>query len=98
MFERQSEPMPNSGMHEREGILLSNRPDIRSGSCGIHNIYDVDPTLVHLHGHTVSDSIDGEVIKSMVTPGRPVESDGIGKPESCRIQSRIPMLRQIGGI
>jgi predicted AlkP superfamily phosphohydrolase/phosphomutase len=98
VFERQSEPMPNSGVHERAGILLADGPGFQPGGRGTHDIYDVAPTLVHLHEHAVPDSMDGKVIKPMVASDRPVKWDAIQKPEFRRVRSRVFMLRQLGRI
>jgi predicted AlkP superfamily phosphohydrolase/phosphomutase len=98
VFERQTALMPNSGMHEREGVLLADGPDISAGAGGQNDIYDVAPTILHLQGKTVPESMDGSVIEELIEDDRPVTRGPVEKPEKRRIQSRVLALRQLGRI
>lgn len=98
VFERQTDMMPNSGMHERPGILVASGPDVMSGGRGKHDIFDVAPTLLHLHGAPVPEQMDGTVIKSMTAVDRPIEYTNVHKNERRRIRNRVLSLRQLGHI
>lgn len=98
VFSKRTNPMPNSGQHEPEGIFVASGPDVRSMDRAHPNhITDVAPTILRLHGYGVPEAMDGTPISECL---RTIASDPkrSHKPESQRIRNRIISLKQLGQI
>lgn len=51
-----------NGGHNREGIFIASGPDVASGSDSKARIYDIAPTLLHLHDQPIPEEMDGDVL------------------------------------
>ncbi|OSO97485.1 hypothetical protein B9H04_12965 [Halorubrum ezzemoulense DSM 17463] len=99
VFERKTGPMPNSGVHEQAGILIAEGPDIANVERReTDGIADVAPSILHLLGHSVPESIDGTVITEMEATGREPVSSNVQKAEKRHVQDRVLALKQLGMI
>ncbi|WP_336337135.1 alkaline phosphatase family protein [Haloarcula brevis] len=100
IFTRKTGPMPNSGVHEREGILIANGPDIATsdGRAERNGIADVAPTLLHLLGYPIPENMDGTVILGLDTSDRTPAYTDHKKSEKKHVESRVLTLKQLGRI
>jgi len=98
-FTRQTQPMPNSGMHMPSGIVIANGPDFVSGVRGDkRSIVDVAPTLAHLVGGQVPTKMDGDPIVEALSSEHGPTRANIEVPERTRVRRRVLMLKQLGRI
>jgi predicted AlkP superfamily phosphohydrolase/phosphomutase len=95
-FSRQTQPMPNSGMHMPAGVFIANGPDFESGVRGdAQSITDVAPTLLHLLEGQVPNAMDGEpVVEALADQTSPVRAD-FQITERNHIRRRVLMLKQL---
>lgn len=98
VFDQKTNHMPNTGVHEREGILIASGPDIvgSDGRAEPNDIVDVAPTVLRLFGYDTPSRIDGKPIAGMLSsqePGRPAV-----KTERQRVRNRILSMKQLGEI
>jgi|AntDeeMinimDraft_4_1070355.scaffolds.fasta_scaffold00402_12 predicted AlkP superfamily phosphohydrolase/phosphomutase len=96
-FKKKTEAMPNSGVHEREGILIAHGPSIKqnaSVSESSHDIIDVGPTILKMHGYAPGQNFDGTAIDEAL-----VESSAGDRfaeyREKARIRDRVLSLHQL---
>lgn len=91
--------MPNTGVHEREGIFVTDGPEISANSHGSrpeHDIQDVAPTVLTLYGYSPPDAMDGSVMKTAI---RDVTTTELGeKSEKQRIRNSVLALKQVRDI
>jgi len=98
-FLRQTESMPNSGMHVPTGILIANGPKFSSGVRGSErSIMDVAPTLTHMINGVVPTRMDGDPIIEAVESDADSIRINVNMPEKTHIRRRILMLKQLGRI
>ena len=100
VFSKKTYPMPNSGVHEHDGIFVAAGPDVEPNDerpDGSHDIVDVAPTVLQLNGYNPPDSFDGTAIEAAI--GR---ADGDLRPadraERRRIADRVLAMKQLGYI
>lgn len=58
-----------NGGHNREGIFIASGPGIESGSDLEARIYDIAPTLLHLHDRPIPEKMDGNVLFDVFESG-----------------------------
>lgn len=100
VFHRKDGAMPNSGVHEREGIFVASGPAFldRGRQQEANDIVDIAPTLLHMYGYPVPADMDGEVVTDALSNPGMVEHRKISKGEHQRIRDRVLSLKQLGGI
>ena len=54
-----------SGDHRLEGVIIASGPAFESGNISA-SVYDIAPTLLHLHGCPIPEEMDGSVLHSML--------------------------------
>jgi len=95
LFERKEEAMPNSGVHEREGILVADGPNVRpNDDRGRHDIVDVAPTVLQMNGYAAPGHFDGGPIERALVNG----TGDLTAPrygERSRIENRVLTLKQL---
>lgn len=98
------EPPPSltfSGIHRRDGVLITYGPDIKQGhEIQGAKIYDVAPTILHMFGLPVPDDMDGEVLKEIFNKGselaqREVKYHKVDE-ERGKVKDRIRKLSKSG--
>jgi hypothetical protein len=78
--------MPNSDVHEQEGILIADGPDIANiERRETDGIADVAPSILHILGYSITESLDGTVVTEMETKSREVIYSDRQKPENGHI-------------
>ncbi len=100
IISRRDGAMPNSGVHEREGIFAASGPaftDTERAETPL-DIVDVAPTLLHAYDYTVPNDMDGRVVTEALTTDRPVDSGTVEKGERTRVRDRVLSLKQLGKI
>jgi predicted AlkP superfamily phosphohydrolase/phosphomutase len=99
IFSERTNPMPNSGQHEPEGIFVASGPDVRSTERGDpHHITDVAPTIFRLHGYDVPETMDGTPMSECLRTDVDDNSKRPHKSESQRIRNQVISLKQLGRI
>jgi predicted AlkP superfamily phosphohydrolase/phosphomutase len=58
-----------NGGHNRDGIFIASGPGIESGSSLDARIYDIAPTLLHLHDQPIPEEMDGDVLFDIFESG-----------------------------
>lgn len=97
-----------SGGHKREGIVIVSGPNATEGAELDARIFDIAPTLLHLHDSTVPEEMDGEVLFNAFDSGSterfvekaPLEAlvtsgDAIGRDDKEQVQERLEDLGYI---
>lgn len=90
---------PNTGHHEPEGVFVASGPDFRSRELSSPlSIHDIAPTLLHLYGYDLPESMDGTVAADCLAMSEPVTHTPSSKPERRRVADRVLTLKQLGRI
>lgn len=96
-FSHNTEVMPNSGCHARDGIFIASGPGIRGSKIsGGLELRDVAPLLLYLHGYTIPDRMDGQVPEGVVDRDEPPEIVTRTKPEKHIIKDNIARMKALG--
>jgi predicted AlkP superfamily phosphohydrolase/phosphomutase len=87
-------PSPaRSGGHNREGILIASGPDIAASETMAASIYDIAPTVLHLHDVPVPEEIDGTVLGELFDSDRLDDRNVLTAPIAELTQTTESMTR-----
>lgn len=64
-----------SGDHRPEGILIAEGPSFTTGTFEDASIFDITPTLLHLHQSPIPESVDGSVMHELFDANKVDTSD-----------------------
>lgn len=96
-FSHNTEVMPNSGCHARDGIFIANGPGIPN--CELSDgleLRDIAPLLLYLHGYGIPETMDGRVPEEVIKTGGQPEITPREIPERDTIRDRITRLKTLG--
>ncbi|WP_137288214.1 alkaline phosphatase family protein [Natronorubrum halophilum] len=81
LFSDGSPSEARSGGHNQEGIFVATGPDIGTGDNVTATIYDIAPTVLCLHGTSIPEEMDGNVLGDLFEPGvsndQEIETDSL---------------------
>lgn len=66
IFERKSYSTRHTGCHRIDGVFIGAGPDIKSCTVNEAYIYDIAPTILYLFNQPVPQSMDGQVLTSII--------------------------------
>lgn len=74
LFKEEPYSSRHTESHRLEGIFLAHGPDIRDSEDEIENmhIYDITPTILHMHDIGLPPNLDGRVLKEIFTKESPI--------------------------
>jgi predicted AlkP superfamily phosphohydrolase/phosphomutase len=98
----------DSGCHRLHGVFIAKGPEIEQGKM-VENphIMDLAPTILHLMGLPMLDSMDGRVLTEALTSNRPIERqanaasdekphDALSQEEEAEVEDRLRALGYLG--
>ncbi len=98
LFKEEPYSKNHTGSHRMNGIFVAYGPDIKKGRIKKVAIYDIAPTLLHMHGIPIPADMDGTVLpifkKGSAIAKREIVYKALDEKE--KIQKRIKQLKRSG--
>lgn len=86
--DRPHHPM-KTGTHRLNGILIATGPEVMSGQINDAQLQDIAPTLLHLTGVPVPESMDGRILTEMFRPEFRLADDPFHTPSKVTSSGEI---------
>ena len=93
LFKEEPFAKNHTGSHRVNGIFAAYGPDIRPQSVGAISIYDIAPTLLHMHNVPIPTDMDGKVLDLFTTDSGIATKVVYQEREKEVIQKKITQLR-----